>query len=128
MVAIILLYMIVLLSISCFRLFTNASLGLGTSPVYIRLDSTLIMVVVILLQHCSQSLHMEEMVRSTLTDALHMGKPPRMPLQPSHVRMHSAALWQGMRRDPFRHLRALQLALHELAEDIDAGYEKHGMQ
>jgi hypothetical protein len=68
---------------------------------------------------------MSDLLRTTLTDAQHAQGHPRFPLKPSHLRTHNPKLWQSLRRDPFRHLRALQLALQGLAQEIDPAYDKH---
>lgn len=52
---------------------------------------------------------------------------PRVQINMSELRSQSnGQLSQRLRRDPLRHLRALEVACHEIAEEVRPGYDKTG--
>lgn len=51
-------------------------------------------------------------------------RAPRLDIRLADLRSHDVKLWQALRSDPFRHLRALQKVCHEKAQQERPGYDK----
>lgn len=52
---------------------------------------------------------------------------PRVEISMAELRsVDNGDLSQRLRRDPLRHLRALEAACHEIAEEVRPGYDKNG--